>query len=268
MMTRPPAVAGQFYPGRAEELSSQVKSYLIPEAEKVRALALVCPHAGYVYSGHVAGAVFSSAEMPERFVILSPNHTGMGAPAAVMTQGAWQIPGAEVPIDEKLAAAVLAKSTVLEEDHRAHLREHSLEVQLPFVKELVKEPAFVPICLSTHRWEDLEEIGDAMAAAIKGYDHEVLIVASNDMSHFLPDESARRVDKLAIDRILELDPPGLLDTVKKERISMCGVAPVTAALVAAIKLGAKKTDLIKYATSGDIFGDRSQVVGYAGIRIS
>jgi AmmeMemoRadiSam system protein B len=267
MTVRQPAVAGQFYPANAEELSKQVRSYLLSDAEKKPALALVSPHAGYVYSGHVAGAVFSSAEIPSRLVILSPNHTGFGSPTAIMTSGVWRIPGAEIPIDEKLAGAILSHSRILEEDQRAHLKEHSLEVQLPFVRETAKEPAFVPICLATHLWEDLKEVGEAIAAAIKEYGDKVLVVASNDMSHFLPDQTARRVDKLAIDRVLALDPAGLLETVKKERISMCGVAAVTAALVAAKELGASQAALIRYATSGDIFGDRSQVVGYAGIKV-
>lgn len=268
MTIRSPAVAGQFYPANAAELSRQVGSYLVPEAEKGPALAVVSPHAGYVYSGHVAGAVFSSVEIPDKFVVISPNHTGYGAPAAIMTTGAWQIPGSEVPIESDLGGSILKHSSMLEEDARAHLREHSLEVQLPFINALAENPSFVPICLSTHRWSDLEEIGKAIAAAISGCSHNVLIIASNDMSHFLPEEEARRVDKKAIDHILDLDPNGLLDTVTREHISMCGVAPVTAALVAAKELGAKKAELVKYATSGEIFGDMSQVVGYAGIKIS
>ena len=266
-MGRRPAVAGQFYPGDAVELINEVNSYLVPDAEAIKALAIVSPHAGYVYSGHVAGAVYSSVVMPERFIILCPNHTGLGSPAAIMTGGDWEIPGASMPVDEDLAEKIMQRSKLFENDVQAHRNEHSLEVQLPFIKALVENPRFVPVCLKTHRPGDLEEIGLAIAEVIKEADDDVLIVASNDMSHFLPDERARSVDKLAIDKVLELDPMGLLETVDRERISMCGVAPVAAALIAANELGASKAELIKYATSGDIFGDRAQVVGYAGIRI-
>lgn len=266
-MIRPPAVAGQFYPASSEELAREVGSYMLTDSERREALAVVSPHAGYVYSGHVAGAVFSSVVVPERFIVLSPNHTGLGAAAAIMSEGAWSIPGADVPIDAELAAAITSRSKLLEEDHLAHMREHSLEVQLPFIRWSSKDPKFVPICLRTHRYNDLEEIGKAMAGAIREAGEGVLIVASTDMSHFHEDELARKIDRKAINKILELDPQGLLQTVLGEQISMCGVAPVTVALVAALELGATKADLIKYATSGDIFGDRSRVVGYAGIRI-
>ncbi len=266
-MIRTPAVAGQFYPGSEEALVAEVESYLVPGAERKRALAVVCPHAGYVYSGHVAGAVFSSVEMPRRFVILCPNHTGMGAAAAILTGGAWSIPGAEVPVDEALAGEIAGRCAAIEEDPLAHQREHSLEVQLPFIVRLAKDPAFVPICLATRSFDALEEIGTAIAESIRSSGEDALIVASTDMSHYLPDETARKIDRKAIDRILELDPRGLLETVERERISMCGAAPVAAALVAALELGAKEAELVKYATSGDIFGDRSQVVGYAGIRV-
>ncbi|HUX07855.1 MAG TPA: AmmeMemoRadiSam system protein B [Acidobacteriota bacterium] len=267
-MIRPPAVAGQFYPAGGEELAREVGSYMLADSERREAFALVSPHAGYVYSGHVAGAAFSSVVVPNRFVVLCPNHTGIGAAAAIISEGAWSIPGAEIPIDSELAAAIASRTAVLAEDHLAHQREHSLEVQLPFIDWAAKDPAFVPICLRTQRYSDLEEIGKAMAEAIREIGEDVLIVASSDMSHFLSDEKAREVDRKAIDKILEIDPQGLLNTVLGERISMCGVAPVTAALVAALELGATKAELIKYATSADIFGDRSRVVGYAGIRIS
>jgi AmmeMemoRadiSam system protein B len=267
-MIRQPAVAGQFYPADGEKLARDVGSYMVPDAERRKAIAIVSPHAGYVYSGHVAGAVFSSVVIPDRFVILSPNHTGLGAAAAIMLEGAWAIPGADIPLDSELAGAIASRSKLIVDDPLAHLREHSLEVQLPFIRWASQDPRFVPICLRTHRYTDLEDIGKAMAGAISESGEEVLIVASTDMSHFHVDEEARRIDRRAIDKILTLDPQGLLHTVLGEQISMCGVAPVTAALIAALELGATQAELIKYATSGDIFGDRSNVVGYAGIRIT
>ena len=266
-MIRTAAVAGQFYPANAGELSREIESYLDPGAEKRKAFAIVSPHAGYVYSGHVAGATFSSVEAVSRFVVLCPNHTGLGASAAIMSEGAWQIPGGQVEIDGELAEGIKRHSSVLQEDAVAHMREHSLEVQLPFIASVSDSPQFVPICLSTHRWNDLEEVGKAIAAAVRESAEDVLIVASTDMSHFHQDGEARRIDRKAIDRVLDLDPKGLLDIVLRERISMCGVAPVTATLVAALELGAAEAELIKYATSGDSFGDRSRVVGYAGFRI-
>jgi AmmeMemoRadiSam system protein B len=267
-MIRPPAVAGQFYPADGEKLAQEVGSYMVPDAERRKAMAIVSPHAGYVYSGHVAGAVFSSVDLPELFIVLSPNHTGVGAAAAMMSEGAWAIPGGEIPIASELAGAIASRSNVIKEDPIAHVREHSLEVQLPFIHWAAKDPKFVPICLRTHRYSELENIGKAIAGAVRDCGEEVLIVASTDMSHFHYDEEARRIDKKAIDKILALDPKGLLDLVLGEQISMCGVAPVTAALIAALELGATKAELIKYATSGDIFGDRSNVVGYAGIRVT
>ena len=266
-MIRTPAVAGQFYPADAVSLAREVESFLDADAGKRRAFAIVSPHAGYVYSGHVAGATFSSVEVPDRFVVLCPNHTGLGAAAAIMSEGAWEIPGGRVGIDSALAGLIKGHSRVLQEDAVAHMREHSLEVQLPFIAAVSDDPGFVPICLSTHRWSDLEEIGKAIAAAVRETEEEVLIVASTDMSHFHTDDEARRIDRKAIDRVLALDPKGLLDTVQREHISMCGVAPVTVTLVAALELGAGQAELIEYATSGDTFGDRSRVVGYAGFRI-
>lgn len=266
-MNRAPAVAGQFYPAREEELRREVASFMLPEAPRRRALAVVSPHAGYVYSGRVAGAVFSSVEPTRRYVLLCPNHTGLGAAAAIMSGGSWRIPGGDIPIDAELAGAIASRSSVISEDHLAHLREHSLEVQLPFIRRLCEEAVFVPLCLRTHLPEELEDIGKAIAGAVAESGEPILIVASSDMSHFLPDDETRAIDKIAIDRILDLDPQGLLRVVLGERISMCGVAPVTAALVAALELGATSAEVIKYATSGDVFGDRSRVVGYAGVRI-
>ena len=266
-MIRLPAVAGRFYESNPGHLKREIEAYLEPEAPREAAIAAVCPHAGYMYSGHVAGAVFSRLLVPEKVVILGPNHTGLGAPAAIMVEGTWQMPLGPVPIAQDLAREILAQSQVLEEDVEAHLYEHSLEVQVPFLQYLNPRVEIVPICLSALPVAALEDIGLALARAISNYPEPVLIVASTDMSHYVPHEVAKQKDALAIERILALDYAGLIQVVQRERISMCGVYPTASTIVAAKALGAREGRLIKYATSGEVSGDFYQVVGYAGIII-
>ena len=266
-MVRLPAVAGRFYEANPSLLRREIESYLIPGLPKEAAIAAVCPHAGYMYSGHVAGAVYSRLIIPDKVVILGPNHTGLGAPAAIMTQGEWHMPFGPVPIAQELASEILSTSQVLVEDVEAHLYEHSLEVQVPFLQYLNPRLEIVPICLSMLPIEALEEVGLALAKAISAYPEPVLMVASTDMSHYVPHEVAKEKDALAIERILALDHLGLLEVVKRERISMCGVYPTAATIVAAKALGAREGELVKYATSGEVSGDFYQVVGYAGLII-
>jgi len=236
--------------------------------EKKPAIAIMAPHAGYIYSGEVAGVTYSAVDLPRTFVILCPNHTGIGSPVAIMTEGVWRMPMGDVPVNGELAKAILSNSTLLKEDHRAHLHEHSLEVQLPFIQYFVAEPTLIPISLITQHWEGLKEIGEAVAAGIKGFGEEVMLVASSDMTHYESQKQAETKDRLAVDKILALDPRGLLDTVSSNDISMCGVGPMVATLVASKELGASKAELAKYDTSGRVSGDYEQVVGYAGIIIS
>jgi AmmeMemoRadiSam system protein B len=266
-MIRKPAVAGRFYPANPGELKKMIEGFITPGEKKIKAKAVVSPHAGYIYSGAVAGAVFSQIEIPNKIIILGPNHTGYGAQTAIMTEGSWELPFGEVAIDEEFARLILEKSTILSEDVEAHLYEHSLEVQLPFIQYLKEDITIVPIALATHNQGKLTEIGEAIGEAIAESKEEVLMVASSDMTHYEDQKSAEQKDKLAINEILALSPEKLLDTVVSYSITMCGVAPVVIALISANKLGAKSAKLIKYATSGDISGDYSQVVGYAGIII-
>jgi len=239
------------------------------ESEKSRAVALVAPHAGFEYSGKVAGAVFSSAHLPERFVIMGPNHRGGIKRFAIVAQGAWETPFGDVPIEESLAKLIKKNTTLVEEDEYSHSQEHSLEVQLPFIQYFIKAFSIVPLAIaSLATFLELEELGKAVANAIKDIGEEVLIISSTDMSHYVSQSEAREKDFMAIEKILQLDAQGLYDVVKSESISMCGYQPTTAALIAAKHLGAKKADLIKYETSGDVTGNHSEVVGYAGIRIS
>ncbi|HMK29560.1 MAG TPA: AmmeMemoRadiSam system protein B [Terriglobales bacterium] len=265
---RPPAVAGQFYPGKRETLLRDLSSYTRVEGEKIRAIGCVVPHAGYMYSGHVAGAVYGRLELPARFIILCPNHTGYGEPLAIVPEGCYQTPLGEVPIDSELARELMSRDPLLSEDYDAQRHEHALEVQLPFLQSLLSSFTFAPITVAVTRWEYLEQLGVAMAEAVAARKDRVMIIASSDMNHYETDSSTRVKDRLAIDRVLALDARGLYEEVINHQISMCGFGPATAMLTAAKRLGAKKAELVKYATSGDISGDRKRVVGYAGIAVS
>ena len=265
---RRPAVAGQFYPDDPATLRREVHSFLV-DGKKERALGCIVPHAGYVYSGHVAGAVYSRLELPKRFIILCPNHSGMGAPLAIMSAGAWSTPLGEAKIDTPLAEALKKAFPYLEEDTTAHAREHSLEVQIPFLQELLGDDfMFVPICIGVGQLAVLEGLGQAIAQVVRAQKNPVLVVASSDMNHYENDEITRIKDERAIQPILALDPAGLHKTVREQHITMCGYAPATAMLTAAKALGATHAELVKHATSGDIFGERNRVVGYAGITVA
>lgn len=265
---RPPAVAGRFYPSNPEELLREIRSYTISTGEKLRALGCVAPHAGYVYSGRIAGAVYGRLELPKRFIILCPNHTGIGEPLAIMSEGRWQTPLGEVQVDSNLAGALKNEFPQLSEDVMAHHAEHALEVQLPFLQALVEDLAFVPIAVGVGRFEVLEELGNALGRVIAAEQERPLIIASSDMNHYESDSITRLKDHKAIDRLLALDARGLYDIVRREDISMCGYGPAVAMLTAANGLGARQAQVIKYGTSGDISGDRDLVVGYAGIAVS
>lgn len=264
-MIRKPCVAGQFYPGSKAALEKEVMGFLADRGSPREVIALISPHAGYVYSGQVAGAVFSRVVVPGKVIVLSPNHTGFGAQASIMPEGEWETPLGNVKIDRYLAKALMKNCGELKSDVEAHLGEHSLEVQLPFMQ--VRHPGFefVPVTLSHLRFGVCESIGKAIAKTIRESREKVLIVASSDMTHYEPYEQARAKDMHAIDKVLALDPRGLVDVCGREKITMCGVVPSAIALAAAIELGAKKAELVRYATSGDVSGDRSSVVGYAGM---
>jgi AmmeMemoRadiSam system protein B len=266
---RHPAVAGRFYPADPESLREDVNSYLstTPAEPKIHAIGCMAPHAGYMYSGHVAGTVFSRIEIPELCVVLCPNHTGVGEPLAIMSDGAWETPLGNVPVDSSFAAELKARFPSLQEDSTAHRAEHAAEVELPFLQLRQANLRFIPIAVGTHRFELLEQLGLTIAETIAAQNEQILIVASSDMNHYESDTITRIKDHQAIERILTLDPQGLYDVVKQQAISMCGISPTVAMLIAAKKLGAKSAELIKYATSGDISGDRDMVVGYAGVLI-
>jgi len=262
---RHPAVAGRFYPARPEVLMRDVQSYLATVGEKIEAAGCVVPHAGYMYSGHVAGAVYARLFLPDRFIILCPNHTGMGQPLAIMSEGAWDTPLGQAEIDHALAMELRNADRHISEDSAAHRAEHALEVQLPFLQALRQKFRFVPIAVGVGSYEPLAELGDAIARTVAAQGGNILIIASSDMNHYEPDAITRVKDRKAIEQMLKLDPKGLFDVVVNEDVSMCGYGPAVAMLTAAKGLGAQSAELIKYATSGDVSGDRDAVVGYAGV---
>ncbi|HEY1462832.1 MAG TPA: AmmeMemoRadiSam system protein B [Terriglobales bacterium] len=280
---RHPAVAGRFYPGDADILSRDVKSYVLPDKspdipadqaavrpanqQKISALGCVVPHAGYMYSGYVAGAVYGALNIPKHVLILGPNHTGAGHPLAIMSEGAWETPLGAAQIDSALAQELLKRFALLGEDAEAHRTEHAIEVQLPFLQTLQPGFNFVPITIGTSQLEVLTALGLVLADVISKQPEPVMIVSSSDMNHYENDPITRIKDQKAIDRILALDAKGLSEAVRAEHISMCGVEPTVVMLTAVKKLGAESAQLVKYATSGDISGDRQRVVGYAGITV-
>ena len=266
-MIRNPVVAGQFYPGSPEQLRSMIAGMVDEKVAKEDVIGLVSPHAGFIYSGPVAGAVISRIKFRDTFVIMGPNHTGGGKPLSIMTEGVWKTPLGEVEIDSALGKQILATSSYLQEDHVAHQFEHSIEVQLPFLQYFKPDIKIVPIVLAYASGSIYKEIGKEIAKAINELGKEVVIMASSDMTHYEPQESARKKDTQAIEAILNLNEDELLKRVQELNISMCGYAP-TVSLISAVKeLGAGETELVRYQTSGDVIGDYSSVVGYAGIII-
>lgn len=264
-MVREPSVAGRFYSGTRDALLHEVHEYVDLPVEKVPAIGCVAPHAGYMYSGHVAGAVYARLKLPTRFIVLCPNHTGMGKPVSMMSTGTWRTPLGEVPVDGELAAALKRHCTLVEDDVLAHRAEHALEVQLPFLQVLQPNFTFVPVTVGVGVYPPLHLLGEGMAGAIREVGGEVMIIASSDMNHYESDALTRQKDQRAIEQVLALDGRKLFEVVTGENISMCGFGPAVAMLTAARLLGATSAELVKYATSGDISGDREMVVGYAGI---
>ncbi len=264
-MIRLPAVSGRFYPSDPKKLALEIQQYTASENKKSVMRGCVVPHAGYMYSGHVAGAVYSAIEIPALCILLGPRHFPGGEAMAIISEGSWQTPFGNAQINSQLATELKQACPFLREDRVAHQREHSLEVQIPFLQQLNSNLRFVPVVLATNRYHELEAFGHAVAKVTKAQNDPVLVVASTDMNHYESDPVTRTKDQKAIDCILELDPRGLYDTVQSEDITMCGVAATVAMLVAMRDLGATQAELVRYATSGDITGDREEVVGYAGL---
>ena len=266
-MLRLPAVAGRFYPADPKELTSVVRKYSQPDSEHppMPVKACLVPHAGYMYSGHVAGAVFARVALPKKIILLGVRHYPRGEPAAILSSGAWRTPLGDAPIDEEFASALRQECRVLREDGVAHSTEHSLEVQVPFLQTLAPGFSFVPVALGTVEFESLVRVGEGIARVLGGTKDDVLLLTTSDLNHYEDDATTRVKDHKAIDRLLAFDARGLYDTCRNQEISMCGLGPAVSMLTALHALGAKNAELVKYATSADVSGDRSQVVGYAGM---
>lgn len=268
-MIRYPAVAGRFYPDDPVQLGDAVDLFLAPGTpiKRIRARACLAPHAGYIYSGRVAGEVYRRIEIPNRVILLGPRHYPHGAALAILSTGAWQTPLGLAPIDSPLAEKLARACPLLREDEVAHSAEHSIEVQIPLLQRIAPMFSFVPIVIGTLRYAELEALGRGIAQVIASEPEPILLVASSDMNHYESDAITRVKDRKAIDRILALEPRELFDTVQNESISMCGCGAAVAMLTAVRELGATHAELAGYATSGEVNGDREEVVGYAGVVI-
>lgn len=267
-MIRQATVAGLFYPEKRTELEHQLAEFMPSVTERLRATAVVLPHAGYIYSGSVAGEVVAQIEVPKRVILLGPNHQGNGHAVAVTGAATWQTPLGSVPIASELRDLLLQRLPGLVVDERPHEREHSLEVLLPFLQYQQPDLEIVPIALGHQLGlDDCKALAEALSSVIRDLPDELLLVASSDMNHFLPAEQNARVDALAIKAMTDFDPRELYEVVVENRISMCGVLPVVTAMYAASGLGAQQCRLIRYAHSGQVGGDNNRVVGYAGMII-
>lgn len=267
-MIRQPAVAGQFYPGTEQALRNELRRLIPENCRKQQAIGVISPHAGYLYSGSTAGKLLAGIAIPRTVIILGPNHYGTGCLAALSPDAGWQTPLGTVPIEKRLAGLIQQQVPAIQEDAVAHLREHSLEVQVPFLQYLRNDITIVPLCLAFGDYAGCELVGNGIAAAIKEFGEPVLILASSDMTHYEPAETAKQKDSMALERALDLDPEGLVQVCRSNRITMCGVIPAATMLVAAKVLGATGAELVSYTTSGVVSGDYTQVVAYAAVTVS
>ncbi|UCH98519.1 MAG: AmmeMemoRadiSam system protein B [Candidatus Aminicenantes bacterium] len=261
-MVRKPIASGNFYPGSKSILEEELGKYIEFSETKKKVIGLVSPHAGYVFSGSCAGKGFGIIEVPGIVIILGVNHYGFGHPFAVDGHDSWKTPLGEAEIHTELREKLVKDSKIFGIDSNASIKEHSLEVQVPFVQFINPEAKILPITVAGGDVQRLKAAGKEIAALIKDNPGDILMVASTDMSHFISADRAREKDKMAIDKILALDPEGLFNTVAMERISMCGASPTTIMLAAALELGAQKAEVIDYTNSGRVMADYSRVVAY------
>lgn len=279
MGIRRPCVSGAFYPADPERLRRTIEECFTHRlgpgetpgkaASSRSIVSVICPHAGYMYSGPVAAHSYlhlASEAKPDSIVIIGPNHTGLGGPVSLGASEAWETPLGRVELDRDLADAIFRSSDIIDMDDTAHLREHSIEVQLPFLQYIYGDFKFIPICMGFQDLETSRSVGKTIAKATEG--RNPLIIASTDMTHQEPRSRASDKDHGVIDRILTLDEAAVQEWVRSHRVTMCGYGPVSAALVASKILGAKKAELLAYSTSGDVIGDQSSVVGYAALKIT
>jgi len=280
MYEREPAVAGQFYEHSAVSLKKEIENCFLkkgfgPEQlPKVKAkgerkiIGILVPHAGYMYSGPIAANSYFNLALdgkPEDFIIIGPNHTGMGTSISIMDECEWKTPLGKVKINSEIARKILEKGTITKKDLTAHIQEHSVEVQLPFLQYVYKNFQFVPVCMLDQTYEACLDLGNSIAEVISN--KNAVIIASSDFTHFERNETAHKQDKKALEAIKKLDAKKFLEVVEYENMSVCGYGPIAAMLIAAKKLNAKSCEVLKYATSGDITGDESRVVGYAAAKV-
>src|SRR5258707_10638941 len=266
-MLRLPAVAGRFYPSNPEELTALIRKCTVADAQNppISLKACLVPHAGYVYSGRVTGAVLARIALPQKIIILGVRDYPRGEPAAILSSGAWRTPLGDARIEEELAETLKKACPLLQEDSVAHSTEHSLEVQLPFLQVLAPDFTFVPVALGTLQFESLVSVGEAIGRVLDASTEDVLLLTTSDLNHYEDDATTRIKDRKAIDQLLAMDARELYDTCRREEISMCGLGPAVAMLTAVRAMGAKNAELVRYATSGDVSGDRDAVGGYGGM---
>ena len=275
---RRPCQAGAFYAGTAESLKRQIENCFlhelgpgkIPEVVKTgprQVIGLVCPHAGYMFSGPVAAHAYHKLALdgkPDVVVLFGPNHTGYGSALAVMNEGFWRTPLGDVEVDAESATRIAHESRIVDVDDSAHRLEHSIEVQLPFLQYLYgSEFKIVPICFLMQDLSSAREVGQAVAKVLAG--KNAVIIASSDMTHYEPQESAKKKDEMALEAVEAMDEAKFYSVIEAHRISACGYGPIAALITAAKILGAKEAKLLCYKTSGDVIGDYSSVVGYAAV---
>ncbi len=281
MKVRPPRQAGVFYAGSANALAKQVEECflhplgpgMVPKVDErgpKNLIALISPHAGYVYSGPVAAHAYHRLALsgaPASVVIVGPNHTGFGSGVSIAVEGVWRTPLGDVQVDVELARAIQRSSQFIDVDDVGHSHEHSIEVQLPFLQYLFGSGVkLVPVCMMMQDLEVSRDVGEAIGKSTMG--KNAVVIASTDLTHYEPQEFASTKDRMVVEAILSLDEERLHSVVESRNISMCGCGPVCAAIVAAKRLGAKEARLLSYKTSGDVTGDRSQVVGYASLAVT
>ena len=276
MSIRPPAVSGRFYPSDPAELRATVATLLADARSAVRpsdrpAVGVIAPHAGYIYSGRTAAAVFAQVTIPGLVIILAPNHTGLSdaeGGVSLWEAGAFRTPLGDVPIEADLAQALLEISRgVVSVDHEAHRAEHAVEVELPFLQMLRSDVRIVPLVLAWDSWEPARQLGDILARLVRAAAEPVLLLASSDLNHYEPAAVSEAKDARALEAVKALDGEELLARCKRERISMCGRGPAAAIIAAARALGATRADVVDYRHSGWVSGDNARVVGYAGVVI-
>lgn len=270
-MNRQPVVAGKFYSDNPRQLRSELEQYVGKVADKSSKpydRLVMLPHAGYVFSGSPCGRTLAQANPAPNVILLGPNHTGLGAPISVWASGAWEFPGGKLEVNNELARKIIESGAGFVENQAAHSREHSLEVIVPFLHHINPETTIVPVCVSESSPAALHKAGDALADIISASDKPVSIVVSSDMSHFITAAKAKKMDSMALEAIIRLDPKDLYSIVSSNQISMCGVLPMTMGMFAALKLGASSGRLVDYTNSGQVTGDYESVVAYAGVIIS